>query len=286
MKDGVYIIEIADESFGNYYVPSAILLKKKSKFQEIMIFDTEHHGKILMLNNALMFNENTEFYYHEAVVHPAMLLHPNPESVLIIGGGDGGTLREVLKHTSVKHVVLVEIDEEVINASKKYFPEMTAGFDDKRVSLQIQNGVEFVKETEDKFDVVMIDSNDVMMGKTNISNPLITDEFYFDLQSKMNTGFIGVQLTSHPYFFKDSFLNINAALSRNFSSVYSLLAPVPFFISSLWGIGLFTMNKLDIDNPRKNEISGLKYYNDSVHKSLFSIPNHLIEPLRNAGVQV
>ena len=200
MKDGVYIIEIADESFGNYYVPSEILLKKKSKFQEIMIFDTMLHGKILMLNSALMFNENTEFYYHEAVVHPALLLHPNPKNVLIIGGGDGGTLREVLKHNTVKHVVLVEIDEEVINASKKFFPDMTAGFADKRVSLQIQNGVNFVKETKDKFDIVIIDSNDVLMGKTNISNPLVTDEFYYDLKSSMNEGFIGVQLTSHPYF--------------------------------------------------------------------------------------
>ncbi|MCD4656094.1 MAG: polyamine aminopropyltransferase [Planctomycetes bacterium] len=286
MKDGVYIIEIADESFGNYYVPSDILYKKQSEFQEIMIFDTKLHGKILMLNDALMFNENTEFYYHEAVVHPAMLLHSNPENVLIIGGGDGGTLREVLKHNSVKNIVLVEIDEEVINASRKFFPEMTSGFDDSRVTVQIQNGVNFVKETKDKFDVVIIDSNDVMMGKSNISNPLITDEFYFDLKSRMNKGFIGVQLTSHPYFFKDSFIQINSALSRNFTSVYSVLAPVPFFISSLWGIGLFSMNKLDIYNPRTNEIASLKYYNESVHKSLFAIPNHLIEPLRNAGVRV
>ena len=286
MKDGTYIIEIADESFGNYYVPSEILYKKRTKFQEIMIFDTKQHGKILMLNNALMFNENTEFYYHEALVHPAMLLHQKPESVLIIGGGDGGTLREVLKHNSVKNVTLVDIDEQVISASREFFPEMTAGFDDSRVTVQIQDGVEFVRSSDAKFDIILIDSNDVLMGKSNLSNPLITDKFYHGIKSRMNEGFIGVQLTSHPYFFLDSFLNINNAISRNFSKVYSILVPVPFFLNSLWGIAVFSMHPLNVDKPRTNEIQGLKYYNESVHNALFAVPNHLVQPLRDAGVSV
>jgi spermidine synthase len=163
---------------------------------------------------------------------------------------------------------------------------MTAGFNDPRVTVKIQNGVEYVKETEDKFDILIIDSNDVLMGKSNISNPLITDEFYHSVKMKVNEGFIGVQLTSHPYFFLKSFLNVNSAISQNFDNVYSVLTPVPFFISSLWGLSLFSNHPLVVYNPRNCNIIGLKYYNESIHNSLFAVPNHLVEPLRNIGVNV
>ena len=278
MKDGIYVIESCDESFGNYYAPTDVLYKKNSKFQEVFVFDTEVHGKILMHDNALMFNEKTEFYYHEGIVHSTMFLHKNPEKVLIIGGGDGGTLREVLKHKTLKEVTLVDIDGDVVKVCREFFPEMTKGFDDERTNLVIDDGAKYIKNiAENTFDVVIIDSNDPNIGKGVLSNPLISDEFYQDLRKILKDDGIGCQLSAHPYFYEESYWTVTEQIRKNWENLYPLFVSVPFFVSGSWGLCLFSKNVFNLKTPRECDISELKYYNHDVHRSLFAIPNYLMD---------
>jgi spermidine synthase len=136
------------------------LYKKKSKYQTIDVFDTEGFGRMLFLDGLVQLSTKYEAVYHEMLVHPAMLSHTNPKSVLIIGGGDGGTLKEALKHP-IKEVFLVEIDKEVIEVSKKYLPSVSNGaFDDTRAKIVIADGKDFIKQYKNHFDCIILDSND------------------------------------------------------------------------------------------------------------------------------
>ncbi|MCH8244642.1 polyamine aminopropyltransferase [Patescibacteria group bacterium] len=136
------------------------LYKKKSKYQVIEIFDTEGFGRMFFLDGLVQLSTKYEAVYHEMLVHPAMLSHSNPQTVLIIGGGDGGTLRETLKHP-VKEVFLVEIDKEVIEVSKKYLPSVSSGaFNDSRTKIIIADGKDFIKQYQNYFDCIILDSND------------------------------------------------------------------------------------------------------------------------------
>jgi len=146
-------IEFHSKSSGIYLSVKNVLYKKKTKYQEILVFENEFFGRVLALDNLIMTTTKDEFIYHEMLSHVPMKSHPNPKSILIIGGGDGGTLREVLKYP-IDKAYLVEIDEEVINVSKIFFPELSKSFDDKRVKVIIMDAIEWVKKNNEKFDVV------------------------------------------------------------------------------------------------------------------------------------
>ena len=136
------------------------LFKGKSAFQTVEVVETEGHGKLLLIDGMTMVSERDEFVYHEMISHPALFLHPKPRRVLVIGGGDGGTVREVLRHKSVEGCVLVEIDGLVVEASRKYIPQTAGALSDKRVRVLIEDGVKFVAETNENFDVVIVDSTE------------------------------------------------------------------------------------------------------------------------------
>ena len=134
--------------------------KAKTKFQELAVYDTESLGRILVLDDVVQTTELDEYLYHECLAHVPMFAHPNPEEVLIVGGGDGGTLREVLKHPSVKRATLVDIDEGVIDASKRFLPQWNVGFSNPRARVVISDGLEFVAKSKGEYDVVIVDSTD------------------------------------------------------------------------------------------------------------------------------
>ncbi|MCK5179257.1 MAG: bis-aminopropyl spermidine synthase family protein, partial [Candidatus Omnitrophica bacterium] len=137
-----------------------LLYKKKTSYQDMQIYDTQRFGKLLLLDGAIQTTEKDEFIYHEMITHPVLFMHPKPENILVIGGGDGGVLREVLKHR-VKKVILVEIDEKVIKFSERYFPSLSKGaFRNSRVKIVIEDGAKFIRETKEKFDIVIVDSPD------------------------------------------------------------------------------------------------------------------------------
>jgi len=154
-----------------------LIHKEKTSYQNLKIYKTERFGNLLLLDGAIQTTEKDEFIYHEMLTHTVMLLHPEPREVLIIGGGDGGILKEVLKYKSVKRAHLVEIDERVIEISKKYLKNICQkAFQDKRVKIIIEDGAKFIKETSEKFDIIIIDSPDPV----GVAKVLFSHKFYKD----------------------------------------------------------------------------------------------------------
>jgi len=148
MKDVFFVERDPYAPIRHQYPVSRVLHEEKSEYQEILVLESPHFGKLLVLDGVVQLDERYEFMYHEFIAHVPLYAHPNPEEVLIIGGGDGGTLREVLKHSSVKRAVLVDIDRRVIEVSKEFFPTLSSGFDDPRAIVVNEDGYKYVQECD------------------------------------------------------------------------------------------------------------------------------------------
>jgi spermidine synthase len=161
-----------------------ILHVEKSKFQDVLVFESEHHGNVLVLDGVIQCTERDEFAYQEMIAHLPLNAHRNPEHVLVIGGGDGGVLREVVKHDCVKSVTLVEIDEVVIKVSKKYLPAMAAGFQHPKVNVVVGDGFEYLKNHQGQYDVIITDSSDPV----GPAEALFTENFYNLMRKALTPG--------------------------------------------------------------------------------------------------
>jgi spermidine synthase len=137
-----------------------ILYHGKSKYQDVLVFKSQSHGTVLVLDGVIQVTERDEFAYQEMIAHLPLFAHPNPKRVLVIGGGDGGVLREIARHPSVEEMVICELDKDVIDVSKKYLPSLACGFDDPRVKVHIMDGAKFMDANKDAFDVIITDSSD------------------------------------------------------------------------------------------------------------------------------
>ncbi|OIO37636.1 MAG: spermidine synthase [Candidatus Omnitrophica bacterium CG1_02_49_10] len=259
------------------------LFSQRTPYQDLKILDTHRFGKTLVLDGIIQTTEKDEYIYHETLTHIPLLCHPNPKNVLIIGGGDGGILREVLKHP-VKKVCMVEIDGAVIDASKRFLKSICAGaFNDKRTELIVDDGAKFIENTKVKFDVIIIDSSDPI-GPAAV---LFTTKFYRGLLNVMrDNGIIARQVGSSflqpdemPYSFKRA--------KSLFKFVVPYLISVPTYIGSHFNL-LFVSNKID---PLKAPLARIrrgykllkpktKYYNPEVHMASFAIPNFIRGTLR------
>jgi len=168
----------------------------KSKFQKIEIFDTYDFGRMLVLDGWIQLSQKDEFIYHEMIVHPAMFYHPNPKKVLIIGGGDGGVLREVLKYP-IKEVFLDDIDKKVIEISKKYLPFVSKGaLEDERVKIFVEDGLKFIKKFKNYFDVIIIDATDPR--PRDIATKLFSPSFFEDAKKALKKE--GILITQSGWF--------------------------------------------------------------------------------------
>lgn len=253
-----------------------ILHGEKTPFQELAVVDTWEWGKALVLDGAVQITEKDEFIYHEMIVHPAMYTHPNPEKVLIIGGGDGGTLREVLKHKSVKKADMVEIDGRVVENSKRFFPEVACAFTDSRAHLMIEDGIKYIKDTKEKYDLIIVDSSDPVGPAVE----LFGLEFYKEAYKVLNDdGMIVVQSES-PVFFPDAFLKVQSYLSEVFPYKFVYLATCMTYVSGPWSFTIGS-KKYKPDNfpDDKKLVDSLKYYNEDVHKAAFALPSFIKQML-------
>ncbi|MGB9562032.1 MAG: polyamine aminopropyltransferase, partial [bacterium] len=206
------------------------LHRSKSKFQQIEVFENETFGKVLILDGVVMLSERDEHYYHEMLVHPALTLLDEGMKVLIIGGGDGGTLRQVLKHNP-SSVTIVEIDEDVINVSRKYFPLLASSFDDKRVKTIIGDGVEFVKKKKESgFDAVIVDSTDPVGPAEDLFSP----EFYKAITEIISENGVFVTQSESPLFDKKFIVNLIKQLKTLFNNVENYIGPVPLYPAGIW----------------------------------------------------
>jgi spermidine synthase len=223
-----------------------------------------------MLDGLVQTTTKDEFFYHEMLVHPAMMSHPKPEDVLIIGGGDGGALREVLVYP-VKQAMLVEIDGQVIAACKKYFPWLHAALHDRRAKLEIADGNLFIRESDQSFDIILVDSSDPV-GPSLI---LHQREFYVRLKERLKPGGIVAAQAGSPLYYLDHLQKKMAFLRRLFKYASFYLGPAPTYPGGLWSY-VFLSDKIDpLRILEKETPRGLRYYNLDIHRAAFALPEFL-----------
>ncbi len=245
------------------------IYREKTKYQDLAILDTVEYGRMLTLDGIIMTTEKDEFFYHEMITHVAMHTHACPEQVLVVGGGDGGTVREVLKHPTVSRVVLAEIDEGVVNAARKYLPTLSQGLSDPRVEIRITDGILYVREHPGEFDVVIVDSTDPI-GPGEV---LFTREFYQDVAKALKDGGIMVAQTESPVNNKNLIQKIHRNLQGIFPLVRLYLGPVPTYPSGLWSYTICSKGPDPVAVPDEKFLAlETKYYTPEVHRSAFALP--------------
>ncbi len=255
---------------GIFFKAKRRLLAEKSPYQKIEIFDTDFFGRVLFLDGLVQTTTKDEFFYHEMLVHPAMLSHPKPQEVLVIGGGDGGALREVLRYP-VNRAVLVEIDDRVVEACKKFFPGLSSALHDRRVQLEIADGNKHIRKSARKFDVIVVDSSDPV-GPSAV---LHQREFYVRLKGCLNPGGIVAAQAGSPLYYLGHLRKKIAFLRRLFKFASFYLGPVPTYPGGLWCY-VFLSEKINpLKRPKKEPPAGLKYYNLDIHRAAFALPEFL-----------
>ena len=226
--------EALNESCGFYYEVGDVLYRKKTRYQEIKVVHTKEFGKVLLLDGIIQVSERDEFIYHEMLVHGGMLTHANPQSILVIGGGDGGANREVLKHPSVKQLVQVDLDDEVIAVCKKHFDFICQGsFEDPRVDLHIKDGRAFLKDTQALYDVIIMDMTDPV----GPSRALYTVEFFRLVKKALSRKGVFCMHISSPITRPVAFGRIHKTLSHVFTNVNALYHYIHMY-GTLWSIGV------------------------------------------------
>lgn len=247
------------------YDVEEILYKGKSKFQEIMVIRNPYFGKMLILDDVVQLTEKDEFFYHEMLTHVVMHAIPYPKKIAVIGGGDGGVVREVLKHKSVEKIFFVEIDEEVINVSKKYFPTVSSGIDDARVEIKIMDGAEFIKRKKtSNLDVIIIDSTDII----GFARTLFTEDFFVSVKKSLNEEGMFVTHTESLHFHKDMVIEIHEMLKKVFPIVDIYTAPIATYPGNWWVFAVASKKFSPREVRRKYEIF-TKYYDEEIHKQAF-----------------
>ena len=255
----------------------------KSPFQQIDVFDTPEFGRVMTLDGCIMVTEKDEFIYHDMITHVPMAVNPSIKRVLVIGAGDGGTIRELTRYAEIEQIDMVEIDEEVVNVSKEYFPTLSSGLEDSRVRIHFEDGLKFVRGKEDEYDLILVDSTDPF----GPGEGLFTKEFYGNCYKALNAqGILVNQMEST--FYEQYIRSMQRAYSR-ISSLFPISrvyqAHIPTYPSGHWLFG-FASKCYDpiLDHKRKEwEALGLKtkYYNSDLHVGCFAIPNYVKEYLQD-----
>ena len=251
------------------------LHESQSKFQKIEVLETESVGKLLLLDGKTMVSDADEFIYHEVMAHIPFMVHPKCENVLIIGGGDGGVVREFAKHPSIKEIDLVEIDEEVINVSKEFFPECTSALTDKRVSIHARDGFEFIKEKKNYYDVIIIDSTD----PEDFASALFTSDFYLDVYHALKDDGIMMNQTENPFLDQYDIKKIYQNMRKAFPHVHSFTAPMLIYPGVFWTFGFSSKKYLPthLEASKRAEMEklqrSLKWYNMDWHLGAFKLSN-------------
>lgn len=251
-------------------------LYEHSGIQHIEIFDTSL-GKMLVIDHKIQLIEEYEPSYHEMLVHVPMMMHENPQKVLIIGGGDGGTAREVLKHNP-QEVVMVEVDEQVVEASKKHMEIDNGAFEDPRLNLLYENGIEYVKNSNERFDVLIVDGTD----PTPVSEALFTEEFY--TRCSRIADYFSIQSQS-PLLQREDFTEVYGKTAV-FEDRQVYIAHVPMYPGGMWSFVLGSdkniSNELgDIEKRFEKRKISTEYYSPEVHCASFSLPMWVQELLES-----
>ncbi|MAT34490.1 MAG: hypothetical protein CMK06_05030 [Ponticaulis sp.] len=264
-------------SYGSY-VEGELIAHETSEWQDIKIVQTETHGKVMLIDDVLMLSEDTHHVYHEHMVHLPLSCIENPKSALVIGGGDGGTVNELVKYKGLEKIVLAELDEAVVRVSQETLPELTSGLKDPRVEIRIGDGAAYLAEQENAFDVIIIDSTDVCEESTAVqenANPLISPEFFGNIKKAIRPGGVTCQMLGSPTFYSGGMEMMYHRLGGLFTHFKPFLMPTPFYISGDWGGGIFSDDN-DL-TPKYEHVPAeeLLYFNLDIARGALALPNNV-----------
>jgi|YNPMSStandDraft_1061717.scaffolds.fasta_scaffold00005_55 spermidine synthase len=267
---------------GKIYEIEEILESVKSPFQQIDFYKTKDYGVLFTLDNIVQLTDKEEFFYHEMIVHPAIQTHKNPQKVLIIGGGDCGTLTHVIKYPEIKHIDMVEIDKLVVELSKKYLPHLTKSLEDKRVNLYIEDGFKFLKNKKNEYDIIIIDSTD----PDTIAKELFSGNFYQEVYDALTDSGISVYQSEPPFhpLYDEMQKNVYKILKSLYNHVNFVFFPEPMYPTGYFTtlIASKKYNPLEVNKEiirEKINNFNLNYYNEEIHFASLAIPEFMKKKL-------
>jgi len=257
------------------------LHSEQSEFQRIDVFESKEFGRCLTLDGLMMVTEKDEFIYHDMIVHVPMAVNPAIKNVLVIGAGDGGTVRELTRYPGIEHIDLVEIDERVVDVCKEYLPQLASKLDDPRVEKHFEDGLRFIRTCENEYDLIIVDSTDPF----GPGEGLFTKEFYGNCYKALKEDGILVNQHESPYYAQDA-----EAMKRAHSRIIAFFpvcrvyqAHIPTYPSGHWLFG-FASKKYDpVRDLRADEWRSLglrtRYYNTNLHVGSFALPTYVEDML-------
>ncbi|QHL89298.1 polyamine aminopropyltransferase [Nibribacter ruber] len=261
------------------------LYKKQSPYQKVEVFETLAYGNMLTLDGMVMCTQKDEYVYHEMITHVPMLSHGNVKRALVIGGGDGGTVRELLRHEQIEEVVLVEIDELVIEACKLHLPETASAFDHPKLKLLVEDGIKYIQEcANESFDLIIVDSADPV----GPGEGLFTAEFYGQVYRCLTANGIMITQSESPRFNTKVFVEIYDTYKGIFGQekVHCYLAAIPTYPTGTWSFSFSSKGNVhpkDVNMDVAAAFSrehNLRYYNEDIHQAAFALPNFVKDLLK------
>lgn len=260
------------------------LVSKKSYFQQIDVFESKEFGRFLTLDGFMMMTEKDEFIYHEMITHVPMAVNPDIKKVLVIGAGDGGTVRELAKYSTIEQIDMVEIDKVVVDVAKEYLPKTACALDDKRLTIYYEDGLKFVRQHDNAYDLIIVDSTDPF----GPGEDLFTREFYGNCYSALRENGILINQHESPYYDKDAEAMVNAhkQLKATFEVAQVYQFHLPTYPSGHWLFGFAAKTMDGAKHIQESQWQSLniatKYYNVDIHKGAFALPTYVKELLENA----
>jgi spermidine synthase len=280
-RDRQHMYEALNDDYGFYIRSSKLLEEGKTEFQDLEVHDTPQFGKLFRLDGCFMTSEREEFVYHENLIHPALTAHPDPRKVLVIGGGDGGAVEEALKHPGVEEAVLVELDGKVVEVAKRYFEMIHQGvFDNPRLRLRIEDGMKFIAEADERFDVIALDLPDPIGPAT----ALYEEAFFRDCKRALAPGGVLTLHMGSPVSKPERVKTHYERLAKVFGMVRPYVMFIPLY-GCLWSMAACS-DTLDVGAVKPEEIDRriarrglqqLQYYNGATHQAVFALPNFVRE---------
>jgi spermidine synthase len=275
----LWYTEKQTENFGITAKIKETLHTEKSEFQEIAMLDTLQWGKMLVLDGMVMTTDKDEFVYHEMIAHVALNTHPNPKKVLVVGGGDGGAIREIVKHPSVEKAVLAEIDGRVIEVSKQYLPQIASELTgNPRVDVQVIDGIRHVQNSKNEYDVILVDSTEPVGPAVG----LFARDFYQGIFEALKEDGIMVAQTESPWFNQELIRRVYKDISAIFPVTRFYTVSIPTYPSGLWSftMGSKKYDPLEVDESKLFDPPNTRYYSPAIHKSIFRLPKFVEELLK------
>jgi len=279
-EESIFVEEAELEGYyGLAIAIDRILLRKQTPYQDLVVAEAGPLGRVLFLDGNVQVSEFDESGYHEMLAHVPLLTHPDPRRVLIVGGGDGGTLREVLRHPAVEHVDLCEIDEEVISASRLYLPGLASSFDDPRAAIHIADGIRYVMDHPDSWDVILVDSSD----PEGPAEGIFKRSFYRYLKDALSPGGIAVTQCESAFLYGGLIKEIFRFLPDLFPIIGYYHTLVPTYTSGIIGFAFCSLGpdplKVLPDPLRLKALGDLDYYSPPLHRAAFVLPRRFLHLL-------